>query len=325
MTTLRIAILGTGLAARMHSRTLRRFPNVERAYASRNASRAADFNSQFGGVAAFGSYEEAIHHPATSIVLIASPPDQHLALTRAALEAGKHVIVEKPPFLQSTDFNEVETLAAAAGRQVMVAENYYYKPILEAIRKALADNLIGEPLIVTVNALKEQTTGDWRDNAEVAGGGAMFEGGIHWVSFLASLGPSVTAVHGFRPGSHDGPDRTMVAVFEYQNGMLATLCYSWDIGSPSRGLRLSSIYGTEGAITFESNGLMLAVRGRRKQLKGPSAQDLLGYKAMFRDFLSAITTGQPPRYNLALARRDLQLVEDIYKSARRPHGHKPNL
>lgn len=321
----RIALLGTGFATRLHSRTLRRFRDVERAYASRDPARAAECATRFGGVASFGSYQDAIEDRATDVVLIATPPDQHLALTRAALAAGKHVIVEKPPFLSSTDFDEVGRLAAEARRQVMVAENYFYKPILETLRTALAEKAVGEPLIVTINALKEQETGNWRDDAALTGGGALFEGGIHWVSFLANLGPAVVDVHGFRPGDQQGPDRTMIAVFEYENGAVATLYYSWEIGSPTRGLRLSSVYGTEGAITFESNGLFLAVRGRRKRVRSPNPRDLLGYHAMFEDFFTAIRTGEAPRYDLAAARRDLELVERIYASARRPTTSQPNL
>ncbi len=318
MSSVRIALLGCGFATRLHSRTLKGFSDVERVYASRDPRRAADCAARFGGVASFGSYDAAIEDPATDVVLIATPPDQHLALTRAALAAGKHVVVEKPPFLSSSDFDEVERAAEEAGRQVMVAENYFYKPLLATLRTTLEAGTIGEPLIITINALKEQQTGDWRDQTAVAGGGALFEGGIHWVSFLANLGPEVVDVHGFRPGRGEGPDRTMVAVFEYANGAVATLFYSWEIGSPTRGLRLSSVYGTDGAITFESNGLFLAVRGSRKTVRTPRPRDLLGYRAMFDDFFTALRENRPPRYDLAAARRDLELVERIYASAHRP-------
>jgi len=109
----------------------------------------------------------------------------------------------------------------------------------------------------------------------------------------------------------------MVAVFDYTEGAVGTLAYSWEIGSPMKGLRLSAIYGTEGAITFESNGLLLGVRGRRSRLSIPKPRDLLGYKAMFRDFIDSIRTGRPALYELDAARRDLELVERIYETASR--------
>jgi UDP-N-acetylglucosamine 3-dehydrogenase len=113
-------------------------------------------------------------------------------------------------------------------------------------------------------------------------------------------------------------EKTMLAVFEYSEGAIGTLAYSWEIGSPMRGLRLSSVFGTEGAITFESNGLFLAVRGRRKRIAAPGLTDLLGYRAMFQDFFGAIETGRAAEFELDAARRDLELVERIYRTAARP-------
>src|SRR5690606_35091918 len=117
-------------------------------------------------------------------------------------------------------------------------------------------------------------------------------------------------------GPVDGPERTTVAVFEYAGGAVGTLYHSWELGSPLRGLRLSTVYGTAGAATFESNGLGLVVRGRRRRVRLPDPRDLLGYKAMFDDFLAALKEGREPRYTLVMARRDLELVEEIVASAK---------
>ena len=317
-----LALLGCGFATRLHSRTLRRFGDVERFYASRDPDRAREYSRRYGGVGDFGSYESAIRDPRVHVVLIATPPATHLDLTRAALQAGKHVIVEKPPYLSSTVFDEVEALANSAARRVFVAENYFYKPLLRRLRGYLQEGAIGQVKIVTVNALKEQRSGKWRDDAGLAGGGAFYEGGIHWVDFMANLGLTVRDAQGYRPAGSMGLDRTMLAVFDYAEGAVGTLYYSWEIGSPTKGLRLSSIYGSEGAITFESNGLFLALRGKRVRLGVPRPTDLLGYTAMFQDFFDAIRTGRPAEYDLPKARRDLQLVERIYETAtERPSPH----
>jgi UDP-N-acetylglucosamine 3-dehydrogenase len=310
-----IAFLGCGFATRLHSRTLRRFPAVSRFYASRRPERAEAFATRFAGSGHFGSYQAAIADERVDVVLVATPPSSHLELTRAALEAGKHVIVEKPPFLRAADFEVVEHLAEQVGRRVFVAENYFYKPLVTELRRLVLDGAIGDVRILSVNALKEQRSGGWRDDAALTGGGAFFEGGIHWVNFMGSVGLTVRDAHGFRPGPVVGPDRTMVAVFEYEQGAVGTLMYSWEIGSPARGLRLSSIYGSAGTITFESNGLLLAVRGRRRRVTVPRPRDLLGYSAMFADFFRALETGGAAAFELPAARRDLELVERICRSA----------
>jgi len=132
---------------------------------------------------------------------------------------------------------------------------------------------------------------------------------------MANLGLPVLDAHGFRPGrAGGGPERSTLAVFRYAQGAVGTLYYSWEIGSPLNGVRVSSIYGSEGAITFESNGLFLGVRGRRKRVSLLKPTDLVGYRGMFRDFADAIRRNAEPRFSLDLARRDLELVEQIYRT-----------
>jgi UDP-N-acetylglucosamine 3-dehydrogenase len=231
--------------------------------------------------------------------------------------------VEKPPFLRVEDFDTVRAARDAAGRRVMVAENYFYKPVLEALRQVIASGAVGEPRIVAVNALKHQRVADWRGRPELAGGGAMFEGGIHWIDFMANLGLPVERVHGYRPGGASGSDRTMVVVFEYAGGAVGTLMYSWEIGSPLKGLRLSAVYGTEGTATFESNGFFLAVRGKQRRFTLPRLTDLPGYAGMWRDFLPALRANREPRFTFDAARRDLELVEAVYRTAGRGVGGDP--
>ena len=314
-----LAFLGCGLATRMHSKRLRGFREVRRYYASRDAERAAAYDRRFGGHGAFASYEQATADPRVTCVLVATPPATHLDLTLGALEAGKHAIVEKPAFLRAADVDRVAAAAARAGRRVLVAENYHYKPIAAELRKLVAAGAFGDVRFVQVNALKHQPTPDWRADPALAGGGALFEGGVHWVSFMANLGLTVTAVQGRRPHARGrgsaALERSMLAVFEYAEGAVGTLAHSWEIASPLRGLRLSGIFGTDGSAVFESNGLGLLVLGRSRRVALPGVRDFLGYSAMFRDFIDSLRTGREPAMTLALARRDLELVEEIYRTA----------
>ena len=313
-TATNLVFLGCGNATRMHSKTLAKRP-VQRFYASRNGDKASDYNAKFGGAGAFSSYEEAIADARIEAVFVATPPDTHLALTLAALEAGKHVIIEKPPFLHSRDFAAVRAAAAASGRQAFVAENYFYKPLLRHLREALAERVIGTPLFLSFNAIKTQATSGWRDDTSVAGGGALYEGGIHWVSLAASLGLPALTVHGLRPSPDGKPERSMMLALEYEAGPVGALYYSWEVPSLFKGLRISRIWGREGSITFESNGLFVLVRGRRKRVIFPGLRDIAGYGAMFDDFLRSMRNDEQPQYDLDLAERDLRLVEQAYATA----------
>src|SRR4029453_10540534 len=225
---------------------------------------------------AFGSYEEALISADVDAVLVATPPASHFELARRALDCGKSVVLEKPPTLRTGELDALGTAARRAGRRVMVAENYFYKPLARALRELIGDGAVGELLFVHVNALKTQRAEGWRSNPALAGGGALFEGGFRWVDLLANLGPRVESVEGFQTGVNGKGrvDRSVLAVFRYSTGAVGTLSYSWETASARGGLRLSRVYGREGSIAFESNGLFLATWGRVKRLAFPGLRDI---------------------------------------------------
>lgn len=325
---IRLAFLGCGQVAAAHARRLRRHRReVAVGFASRDPARAEAFARRLGG-AAHGTYEAAIAAPGVDAVAIVTPPASHLPLALAALAAGKHVVLEKPPAPRAADLDAIAAAAARVGKQVFVAENYHYKPVLERLRRLLAEEAIGDVLFVHANAIKQQRAADWRADPALALGGALYEGGVHWIDFMATLGPAVRAVRGFRPApaaaaaplersplERSPLERSMMVGFEYEGGAVGMLSYSWEVPSTARGLRLSKIYGRQGTITFESNGLWVLCHGRKTRLHVPGLRDLSGYRAMWADFVRAWASGAPPRMTLAQARRDLELVEQAYATA----------
>ncbi len=313
---MRLCFLGCGRVAHAHSGRLGRLrPGVTLSYASRSLPKAEALRARHGGVQAFGSYREAVESRDIDVVAVVTPPSSHLEWTLAALGAGKDVILEKPPVLASSDFDAIERACREAGRFVYVAENYFYKPVLRAVREAIGSGAIGEPLFIHLNAVKRQRTGGWRDDAADAGGGALYEGGIHWVNFAGALGFTIAAVKAARPGEPEGLERSMALLIEYAEGPVGLLSYSWDVATVLGGLRASRIYGREGSLVFESNGLFMATSGRRWRIRFPGLGDMLGYNAMFADFLNAWRARTEAAMTLARARRDLEVVEEAYRSA----------
>jgi predicted dehydrogenase len=302
---MKLAFLGCGKIAKAHAKRLRKH-DVDVGFASRDAARCEQFARENNGKA-YGTYEQALGSDVDAVAVV-TPPDSHLSLTLAALAAGKHVVLEKPPLLRAADFTEVADAAAKAGKHVFVAENYQYKPLLGRIRSLLADGMIGDPLFVHVNAIKKQRADGWRSDL-----GALYEGGIHWIDFMTSIG-TVRSARGLAP-KHAGPERSMLVTFDYAEGMAGTLSYSWEVPSTAKGLRLSKIYGRDGTITFETNGLWVLLHGKKTRIYVPGLRDLSGYGAMWADFVRAWKTGTEPAMTLAHARRDLELVEEAYATA----------
>src|SRR5262249_33253592 len=159
------------------------------------------------------------------------------------------------------------------GRVVIVGENDHYKPLAARLRALLADGAIGDMLLAhfVTMARRLKTSADWRNDDALAGGDAFFEEGIHWLHLANSLGPRITRIAGYRPeplrgrgdaGEADRRAKTLMVAFRYDNGAAGTLYYSREVPSLFRGLRVSKIFGREGIVTFESNGLFVVARGK---------------------------------------------------------------
>jgi predicted dehydrogenase len=319
---LRIAFLGCGFITHVHSRHLRSLKaDVVTSYASRDKARAEAFCGRYRGTTAYSSYSAAIADPNIDAVVVAVPPRFHLDLTLQALAAGKHVLVEKPAYPRLADYRAAIDARNKAGRVVCVGENDHYKPLAVCLRRLVKEGALGDMVFAQFTSIvrRLKRADDWRNDEAMAGGDAFFEEGIHWLHLAASLGPTITEVHGFRPSvSPDGPDRrakSMMVAFKYDNRAVGSLYYSREIPSLLRGIRLSKLYGRKSIITFESNGLFVLVRGTGwPRLMFPGFRDIRGYKAMYRDFVAAIRDGRPPEMSLERAVEDQRLMDEIYAS-----------
>jgi predicted dehydrogenase len=320
---LSVAFLGCGFITRIHSRHLRALGQHFRCgYASRDRQKADLYCRRYGGVGSYADYGAAIADPRIEGVVVAVPPRFHLELTLRALRAGKHVLVEKPAFLRLEDYQQVMDARDRAGRVVLVGENDHYKPLAVSLRRLLAEGAIGEMVFAHFSSIVERPKGadDWRNDETLAGGDAFFEEGIHWLHLAASLGPAITTIHGYRPSGsrssgQDKRAKSMMVAFRYDNDAVGALYYSREIPSLLRGLRLSKLFGRDGIITFESNGLFVLARGKgRPRLLFPGFRDIRGYRAMYRDFFRSIREGRAPEMSLERAMADHRLMDRIYSA-----------
>ncbi len=322
MPSLHIAFLGCGFITRVHSRHLRRLrSDITCSYASRDRGKAEQFRRDQGGQRAYASYGEAMADPSVDAVVVAVPPRFHLDLTLRALEAGKHVLVEKPAFPRLADYETVLAARNRARKVILVGENDHYKPLAVCLRRLLEEGAIGEMVFghFTTLVKKFKPAEDWRNDETMAGGDAFFEEGIHWLHLAASLGPRIVRIEGFRPtpgvGGTDKRAKSMMVAFEYDNGAVGSLYYSREVPSLFQGLRLSKLLGRKGIITFESNGLFVFARGEGlPRILFPGFRDIRGYQAMYRDFHRSIREGRPPAMSLEVAMEDQRLMDRIYAS-----------
>lgn len=314
---IRLAFLGCGDITKDHVAYSRHSnPNIHLSFASRTAQKAEEYVRRFTGIHSFHSYESAINSDDIDIIMINTPPNSHFDLVKRSLDAGKHVIVEKPPFFKSTDFDILGQFADSQKLQLLVAENYFYKPLRTTIKSLLDDRVIGDPLFLNISATKKQiSAGDWREDKAITGFGSLYEGGIHWINFMNNIGYTITDIQGFLPQPQQELERSSQVSLKTKEGPILNLFYSWEADTIWKGYRLSRIYGRQGSITFETNGNFVFVRGKKTRLIFPGFKLIGGYKLMFEDFLGAIRTGREASFTWRMAQRDLEVIEEAYRSA----------
>ncbi|MDY6935507.1 MAG: Gfo/Idh/MocA family oxidoreductase [Spirochaetota bacterium] len=315
-----ICFFGCGNIAARHAKILKKIhSDIDISFASRNLSKSKEYVSKYGGRISFGSYEDAAVSDLFDIAFITTPPDSHSKLAILNADNNKDIIIEKPITRNIEELNDIERAVAKNRVNCTVAENYYYKPFIKRVREYIEGDYIGNPLIIDLNKTNRDKISGWRSDASIVGGGALLEGGVHWINALVSLaGASPVQVLASKPDiEYDTNipfEDSMIINVEFENGMIGRLLHSWRIPNSLKGVGLSKVYGTEGVITFESNGLFVYVYGKRKGLSIINPMDFLGFKAMHKAFIEAYISQRSWQPSLERIRRELRLIDSAYKS-----------
>jgi predicted dehydrogenase len=186
------AIIGTGFIAPVHVEALRRLgrPVVGILGSSAEKSRAAA--AELGIPKAYNTYEELLADTAVCVVHVASPNRLHFEQCRLALEAGKHVICEKPLAMSSQETADLVNLAEQTNRVAAVCYNVRFYPLCLEARQRLADGQLGRIYQVTGSYVQDwllyDTDFNWRVLAEEGGAlRAVADIGTHWLDLITVI------------------------------------------------------------------------------------------------------------------------------------------
>jgi predicted dehydrogenase len=312
-----VAIIGCGWIARRHAAAARRLrADLDVAFASRDLARARAYAREFGGVGAFGTYEEALRDPRVSAAVVCTPHDRHLDDTLQALAFNRHVLVEKPIARTLEDADRMIDAARQAGRVLMVAENFRFMPAFRRVAEIIAAGRLGRLRELHLVARGFRRHAGWRLTAASMGGGILIDGGIHYVHNLRRWGGEVRRVYGLVPPrmfpEMAGEDAVDV-LLQMEGGVIGFLSNS--VGTPGMpGLQWSTVAGTRGACVADNRGRFVIVRGLDGLTTRAFWRDQRGHVAMLEAFVRAITTGEPPDTDGSEGRRDLAVVLAVYRS-----------
>lgn len=235
---------------RMHGRWISASPRLELTaicdtdpISRRNA--AADFPA----ARVFGTVEEMLDWNGVDLVCIITPHNTHAPLALQSLQAGKHVLVDKPMATSVADCNAMIEEAERRGRSLAVFHNRRHDGNYRAIKAHVDAGDIGE--IFRVECCEEQYTfpGRWWYSSNEVSGGVFFFWGPHAVDWVLNLVPSpVVGVHGStqkRVWRDVEVDDEIRSTLQFENGATAEISFSY---IAARRKPLWRILGTRGAI-----------------------------------------------------------------------------
>ncbi|MFF2015531.1 Gfo/Idh/MocA family protein [Paenibacillus sp. NPDC058177] len=339
MDKVKVGIIGCGKISGIYMENCNKFEILELvACADMNLERAREQAQQYN-IPRVYTTDELLADPEIEIVINLTIPAAHAEICLRALEAGKHVYVEKPLAVTREEGRKVLETAKAKGLLVGSAPETFFGSGIQTSLKLIEDGVIGRPMAAT-SFMMSRGHENWHPDPEfyyAAGGGPMFDMGPYYLTALVQLLGPISAVAGMtgkalaertitsekKAGQKIPVDiPTHVAgTLQFAEGAIATLITSFDVFGGSD-LPHIEIYGTEGTIQVpDPNNFGGPVKFRRIGESEWSEQPLLpGYDQNTRgigpaDMAYAIRTGRPHRASGELAYHVLEAMWAFHDSS----------
>ncbi len=194
------AVIGTGFIGSVHVEQLRRIGVQVRGVLGSTPERGQVRADALGVSRAYPSLEAVLEDPSVEVVHVTSPNHLHVAQARQVLEAGRHVVCEKPLALTADGSAELVRLAAASGLVNAVNFNIRFYPLNQHAREIVADGTLGDVRLVTGHYFQDwllhETDWNWRLEPDKGGAlRAVGDIGSHWLDLMTFVtGQPVTAV-----------------------------------------------------------------------------------------------------------------------------------
>lgn len=225
---IRWGILATGKIAHSFARDLALVPDAELvAVGSRSSENARAFADTYGAAAAHASYEDLVADPSVDVIYIATPHSMHLANSRLAFTAGKHVLCEKPLTLTAADAQEMVRLAAEHDRFLMEAMWMACHPVIRELAASIRAGRFGVPRQLHAE-LGFRVNADATDRmlSPALGASTLLDMGIYPLTFAHLMLGEAEALSANAVLSDGGIDLDVALSGRYPGGALATMSAS---------------------------------------------------------------------------------------------------
>ncbi len=347
---LRVGVIGCG-AGRFHARGYARLPEVELvALADVNPERFRRITDEIPVPHLYASYEELLARDDIDAVSIALPNFLHAPATLAALEAGKHVLVEKPLATTVEDGEKMVETAHRTGRKLMICFNYRFRGDSQVIKRQIEAGRLGDIYFARAGWLRQSGIpgiGSWFTDKERSGGGPLMDLGVHVLDLALWLmgSPEPVAVSGAtyaafgprgrgswrfarcEPGADGFTVEDMATGYvRLANGATLSLEVSWASYTRHPDDYYVHLFGTEGGAELNVHQYSFTDTVR---LFGETADTFMemkpqytqggGHETLIEEFVHCILEDRDPSPSGEDGLRVLRIVDALYRSAEAGH------
>ena len=306
--------------------------------------RARAVSQKFGRVPFFTTVEELLAHPGVEAVYIATPTNVHAEQCLAAIEAGKHVLVEKPVAMSLKEAKRVQAAATGTGLKLgtgfMMRHHGAHQQIAELIRKGV----LGKPVLgrAQLSCWYPPIEGAWRQDPKLGGGGSFIDMGNHCVDLLEMLLGKVCEACAFtgnlvHPYASEDSATVMLRLESGALGFVDTFFNIPDEASAN----VLEVYGSKGSVrcegtvgqqpggrcvlsaTAETGGYDAQQARQDSAARELQYKQLNTYRAEIEDFSRAVEADGQPSVTYEDGIWSMQVCEAVYKSARTGRAVKP--
>jgi predicted dehydrogenase len=331
----RVALVGCGLIGNKRAKSLVGLGHSLVAVSDAVPERAAQLAKAYPGCSVCAVWREMVTRGETDAVVVSTTNDSLAAVTLAAVQAGKHVLVEKPAARSTEELRSVLQAANAAGVVVRVGYNHRFHPALQKAKHLVEEKAIGPPMFVRGRYGHGGRVGydrEWRADPVLAGGGELLDQGVHLIDLTRWFLGDIAEVSGHigtffwdMPVEDNGFVFLRTAGGEV--GWLHASCSEW------KNLFCLEIYGRTGKLQIDGLGGSYGVERlsyyRMLPQMGPPETTIWEYPGEdtswsleFSDFVSSVAGNPSQGATLKDAVAALNAVSAVYSrgSARMPRA-----
>ena len=320
MKTIRLGVIGCGSMSRSHGKECAKIPGLRVvALCDPNTEMLARYQREIFDPLhqkppVFADYRQMLHDVDLDGVVIVTPHTQHFDQTIAALDAGCHVLLEKPMVTSVADARKLIAHANRKKRVVSVAFPQVFTPEFAYVRDQFAAGHLGE--VVAVDGYMTQNwkrgqRGQWRQDPKLSGGGFAYDSGAHLFNAMLYLpGLRARQVFAFVDNRGTAVDINSAALLRYENGAYGTATSNGDDVRFEDGIYVSTTTGS--VRTSFYGGKLEHWDAKGKLIRYPRVGPIPTMHQNFADIIRGrAETPCPPIWGL----RQSLLMDALYKSA----------